>query len=378
MRFLRKDKVGKTIIIISDLHLGAGVMFNGSRNYLEDFHSDKELVDFLQYYSRGGYLNSAVELIINGDFVDLLAVPFVPFFDDEYWSEEAAIAKLKLIVNAHLEVFKALDEFLSTKEKSIQYILGNHDGELCFPSLQEYLLNQFSEKNRPRFIIRTNEDAGYSPYPGIVLMHGHEYEVAHNFKAAKAIHETAEGKKYFVPPWGSYYVTRVINKFKEERDYINAVRPIKKFLIYGFIYDTLFTVRFLFATCFYFLMVRFLYFFRKGGRDIKKVFMDAAQELELFQDYEELTQEYFTKNPQTIALIVGHTHDPIIRTNSTGNTFINTGTWTKMYNLGFVKSSSDGPLLTYAKINIYHDEKAGLDLALNVWKGTSTLPFQEF
>jgi len=57
MRFLRKDKAKKTILVISDLHLGAGVMVDGRRNYLEDFHSDKELVDFLQCYSKGIYLN---------------------------------------------------------------------------------------------------------------------------------------------------------------------------------------------------------------------------------------------------------------------------------------------------------------------------------
>ena len=33
--------------------------------------------------------------------------------------------------------------------------------------------------------------------------------------------EAEDGSKYFIPPWGSYYVTRVINKFKEERDHIN-------------------------------------------------------------------------------------------------------------------------------------------------------------
>ena len=92
MRFLRKsNKAKKIIIVISDIHLGAGAIVDGRRNPLEDFHSDKELVDFFDYYSAGIYQHLDVEIIINGDFLDLLAVPYVKYFDDEYWSESASL-----------------------------------------------------------------------------------------------------------------------------------------------------------------------------------------------------------------------------------------------------------------------------------------------
>ena len=70
MRFLRKTKVTKTILVISDIHLGAGVVVEGKRNPLEDFHHDKEMVGFIEYYFSGEYLNRDVELIINGDLFD--------------------------------------------------------------------------------------------------------------------------------------------------------------------------------------------------------------------------------------------------------------------------------------------------------------------
>ena len=138
MRFLRrKNKVQKTILVISDLHLGAGIQVNGRKNPLEDFNSDKELVDFLNYYSSDKFVSQEVELIINGDFFDLLAVPYVKYFDDEFWSEKAALEKLELILKAHPEVMDALKEFLSKKNKKIVYIIGNHDAELVFESLKE-------------------------------------------------------------------------------------------------------------------------------------------------------------------------------------------------------------------------------------------------
>ena len=68
--------------------------------------------------SSGEYHNKEVELVINGDFLDLLAVPFVPHFDDDYWSETAALRKMELILEAHPEVMQGLVDFLSEKNKN--------------------------------------------------------------------------------------------------------------------------------------------------------------------------------------------------------------------------------------------------------------------
>jgi len=82
MRFLKKNKTDKIILCVSDLHLGAGSFYEGRKNNLEDFNYDKEFVEFLEFYSSGGFQKVEVELIINGDFLDFLAVPFVEYFDD--------------------------------------------------------------------------------------------------------------------------------------------------------------------------------------------------------------------------------------------------------------------------------------------------------
>jgi len=60
------------------------------------------------------------------------------------------LAKLDLIISAHPEVFKALDNFLSHKNKKLVYILGNHDAELVFKTSQAAFINKFDEKNRDR------------------------------------------------------------------------------------------------------------------------------------------------------------------------------------------------------------------------------------
>ena len=385
MRFHRRKKIKKTILVISDIHLGAGVMVKGNRNYLEDFHYDKELVEFIEYYSSGEHEKREVELIINGDMFDFLAVPFVKYFDDEYWSEEASLEKLKMILEAHPEVIEALNGFIAQKNKKITFIIGNHDAELLHDKLQEYLLSQFEEERRSRFHILMDLSGEYIPVPGVLLQHGHEYEVAHQFDRKECIIEDEKGMKYFIPPWGSYYVTRVVNRYKEERDYINAVRPIKKAMINGLIYDTFYTLRFLISNVFYFVMVRLIGLF-KEGRSLKEILMKTLDELELFHDLDTFCEELFEKRPQIGCLIVGHTHEPAFKSFGDGRVYMNTGTWTDMYFIDWGKGRHT-PQLTYAQVDVYEkggDKKEGghplenLDLNLNVWKGVNYKPFCEF
>ncbi len=382
MKYLQKSDIKKTIIVVSDLHLGAGLSVNNRKNFLEDFHYDKELIEFIEYHSSGHYLDREVELIINGDFFDLLAIPFVKYFDDEFWSESAALDKLKMAMDAHAGVIEALKDFLTYPNNRLVYILGNHDAELVFESLRDYLTEQFPENDRFKFRILLNDETVYIPEDGIVLKHGHEYELAHQYSIKTCIATDINHNKFFIPPWGAYYVTRVINKFKEGRDYINAVRPINKFIINGIIYDPLYTIRFVFSNFYYFLMVRFVMIF-KQNKKLVEVLNNVKNEIHLFQNYESVTEETVRGDENIKALIVGHTHDPIFREYDDGSIFINTGTWTKMYNLDFGKNFN-GAKLTFARIDVKEksNETTGrfdhLEITLNEWRGRTDLPFKEF
>ena len=373
MRFRRKDKDQKSIVIVSDLHLGAGTYVDGKFNPLEDFQSDEEFVDFLVYYSSGDFLRSEVELIINGDFFDFLAVPYVAYFDDEFWSEEATLKKLELILQAHPEVLNGLIQFVAGKNKRLTYIIGNHDAELLFPSVQARILQIFPERLQNFVKILVNPEEFYQPSPGIFVRHGHVHELAHCFNPHTSIVQDAKNRKYFLPPWGSYYVMRVINKFKVERGHINAVRPIKKFIINGLIYDPFFTLRFIFSNLFYFFMVRGI-FLLKSAKSLAQVRHYFSQEINLFQDYEELNQQLFKTLPEMKILVLGHTHHPFIRHYSDGKTFVNLGTWVQMYNLDF-RRVNNLQQLTYLHITFNGEGSSGFEANLNCWRGRNQLPF---
>ena len=355
-------------------------MFRGKKNLLEDFHYDGELIDFLNYYCSGDYADIEVELIINGDFLDFLAVPYVEYYDDEYWSERAALDKLKMIMAAHRGVLDAMKHFVSHEGKKIVYIIGNHDAEFVFDSLKQEFLGYFGE--HAKRITLSNAISTHIPTLGVSIQHGHQYERAHDFDQENAVVETLNGEKYFIPPWGSYYVTNVINKYKQERVFINAVRPIKHFMIHGLIFDTFFTLRFMLSNFYYFMMVRFWHYYLVK-RSLRQVVQDLVRELELFQDFETLTRHYFEKHPESRVLIVGHTHNPNFRIFNDGTIFINTGTWTRMVNLDLGQWNY-GNALTYAKVLVKNkdytidqfDENVEVDL--KYWMGVNNLPYSEY
>jgi UDP-2,3-diacylglucosamine pyrophosphatase LpxH len=380
MKSHQKSSTEKVILVISDLHLSAGKMLKGKRNLLEDFHYDNELIDFINYYCSGDYQNIEVELVINGDFLDFLAVPFVEFYDDEFWSEKAALAKLKMIMDAHQGVLNAMKNFLSGSGKKIVYIIGNHDAEFVFDSLKEKFSSYFGD--HAKNFLMSNSIETHTPTKGVCIQHGHQYEKANDFDQENAIIETLNGEKYFIPPWGSYWVTNVINKYKQERSFINVVRPIKHFLIHGILFDTFFTMRFMLSNVYYFFMVRFWHFYMKKN-SIRGVINEIVRELELFQDYETLTRQFFEKNKDSKVLIVGHTHNPALRMFSDGTIFINTGTWTRMVNLD-LGQWNHGNLLTYAKILVKNKDyelesfDSSVEVDLKYWMGINNLPYSEY
>ena len=219
--------------------------------------------------------------------------------------------------------------------------------------------------------------SSYSPVQKVVIEHGHNEEIANSIDVESFIKDEKE-REYLIPPWGSYFVTRVVNRFKSERDHVNGVRPIKKFLINGLIYDTYFTLRFILATVYYYMMVRFIYYFkvRKGSFDFFSFFKN---EFDLFLKTENEKYERLLNSEDFNIQVVGHTHHPELTQFPNGKTYINTGTWTHMYQLDFGREK-ESKMLTYAKIDCLKTDKNNqkIDVDLLVWTGPKKFPFYEF
>src|SRR6266404_1702774 len=121
-------------IVISDLHIGGNTQ-------LDIFRSQIQLANFLRLLRSG-----PTGLIINGDFIDFLAVePFGVF------SRAAAQEKIKRIVAAppNKQVWEGFQAFLAADERNrIDILLGNHDVELVFEEVQTTLAAAMAEPER--------------------------------------------------------------------------------------------------------------------------------------------------------------------------------------------------------------------------------------
>ena len=165
---IRMESRGRDVVIMSDLHLSAGIGIDGNYSGTEDFFADAGFVGSLE--SLGGAAERKTILVINGDFVDFLRVTALPDApnDFEEWlavlerlgitppedlkrsiddkereyglktHEYKSIWKLSTVMKGHPEVFTALAGWL-LDGNSLVIVKGNHDLEWYWPGVRHYL-----------------------------------------------------------------------------------------------------------------------------------------------------------------------------------------------------------------------------------------------
>lgn len=346
----------KIKIVISDCHLSAGRFYEGRLNAHEDFNFDREMCAFFEYFSSGVYGDGPtgpvdVELFINGDFLDFLNVPYQGDFEDTI-TEEFALHKLEAILAGHPLVMAALKKFTSHPNKKITYLIGNHDADLFFPKIRERIIREWDPEGQfPSEKVTLIADRDRVRFEGgVEIHHGNQFEAVHVLDFENPILKTFLDQPVLNLPWGSFYVLKIVNRLKWEREFIDKVRPVKVFVLFGLIFDTWFTLRFVFLSVFYFLKTRFIY----NPRRHAKIWVTAEilkQETDFLVDLERHARRLLDQEPEVRTVIFGHTHKPMNKVYPDGKQYINTGTWTKMINLDW-RSIGQQFCLTFAFIRI--------------------------
>ncbi|MCP4107299.1 MAG: hypothetical protein GY749_17445 [Desulfobacteraceae bacterium] len=232
----------RSIVVISDLHIGAGV--------LDDFDDDLEscFCDFLVKLSSE---NTSVELVINGDFLDFVqANPWQKrelrsFTRDNIplcYTEEQSVEKLTEIHKSHENVFRAIGDFLrARKQNQLTILPGNHDADFFWKRVRDIFSEKISAADQIRFFL---EQQYFSPdSPNVCIEHGHQYDPINSFRVGgKAcwsekfppIFKDVTEKERLYECIG----TRFLNKFLNELDlmypFVDNVKPFGRFLsIFG-------------------------------------------------------------------------------------------------------------------------------------------------
>lgn len=325
-------------VVVSDCHLSAGRFFEGRLNPHEDFHSDDEMVDLFEYFSSGEYGNGPdgpveVELIIAGDFFDFLNVPYQGEFEEAV-TEEIALYKANAIIAGHPRVMKALRRFAGKPGKKITYLIGNHDADLFFEKVRERITREWDpDGNYPSKTVELVADRDRLTFEGgVEIRHGNQLEAGSILDFEKPILTGQYFKPVLNIPWSSFYVLKIINRLKWEREYIDKIRPVKMFILFGLVIDPWFTIRFCFLSAFYFLKTRFTWS-PKRSSPIKTTVDILKQETKLFLDLEEEARDILNRDASVRTIVFGHTHRPMNKVYPDGKQYINTGTWTRMVNL---------------------------------------------
>lgn len=368
----------KIKLVISDFHLSRGKWLkDGRRNPLEDFYQDDRFEEFLDYYSGGQYGNTDVELIINGDFFDPLAVIPLPGPDGkspllEYPAEveqAAAVSKFKSILEAHPVTMQALRRFLS-RGKKIIFRWGNHDVAILWPEVQALLIETLAPPKPEQLEFQQKAFI----FDRICVDHGHQYEVLNHFDETNIFIErkTKRGTKRILNlPFGSFFVLGFLNKIKLTRSFINQIQPFRTYLMLSILIDPLFFIVNSLSVAWFFVKMRFITHPMRFAR-IKKTFLLI---FEIFKrpSLEEIAEKILTGQESDSlpydTIIMGHNHQAATRVFPGNKLYINTGTWIPITSLDF-SSLGHRILRTYALIE-YIDAKPRA--SLKIWHGKAQI-----
>jgi UDP-2,3-diacylglucosamine pyrophosphatase LpxH len=353
-------------VVISDCHLSAGRFFEGHINPHEDFYFDDEMCELFDFFSTGQYGEGPngpvdVELFINGDFFDFLNVPYKGEFEDAI-TEEISLYKIEAMIGGHPKVMAAIKRFASKPNKRVTYLVGNHDADLFFPKVRERIIREWDPEGKfPSEKVKLIVDRDHVRYDGgVEIHHGNQFEAVNVLNFEKPLLDNYLSEPVLNIPWGSFYVLKIVNRLKWERQYLDKIRPVKLFIMFGLVIDPWFTIRYGLLTLFYFLKTRFVYS-PKRRASLKVTAEILRQETNVFVDLETYARRILDQEPEVKTVIFGHTHKPIDRAYPDGKQYINTGTWTKMINLDFRSLGQQQFCLTFALIRT-RDGKARSEL----------------
>lgn len=312
----------KIKIVVSDLHLGQGsILPSGVSNPLEEFHFDEKFREFLHYYSSGEYEDYEVELVINGDFLNFIQMPYNGHYLTVI-TEDVSLYKLENVIKGHPKFFKALSEFAQQPNRTITYIVGNHDQGMLWPKTRDRL-NEILKTN-----VKYKNIVYY--FDGVHIEHGHMYESANRIDPKKFFLKKNLPEPILNLPFGSHFFIDVVMRLKFRNPHVDKVRPFYHFIRWGLFFETILTLKALAYLLVYFARSAFAHDSRQGWspRRLLQVLFEGA----VFPDLSHAARRIL-KDERVHTVIFGHSHVYQYRQWGENKEYFNTGTWTEVTSL---------------------------------------------
>jgi UDP-2,3-diacylglucosamine pyrophosphatase LpxH len=224
----------RQVFVISDLHVG-GVYPDSDDPQDRGFRINTQvpqLTAFVTALADKQPGEPAIELVINGDFVDFLAEsdsssagwqPFVP-------DPQAAARRLEAIVERDRALFTALGRLLSRGHR-LTVTLGNHDIELALPPVRKRLMELIGVEGHHQFHFVYDGEAYV--IGDVLIEHGNRYDmfnvVDHDalrrFRSLLSRNQAVPAEQQFNAPTGSHIVASIMNPVKTSYPFIDLLKP---------------------------------------------------------------------------------------------------------------------------------------------------------
>ncbi len=353
---VQKSKHRRLKLIVSDLHLGVGLQLqDGTLNPLEEFYFDQKFAEFIGHYTSGQFADCEVELIFNGDIFNFLQIDYHGHYVSVI-TESMTLNKLERIVEGHPVFFESLKKFVSQGHK-ITYIVGNHDQEILWPRVREYLNTVIGHRIQYENLVYF--------FDGVHVEHGHMHEAANRMNPKKFFLRKDIPEPILNLPFGSHFFVECVLRLKLRYPHVDKARPFGKALRWMLVNEPVFFVKSTFKVLGYMLRSMFVSNNPRkawGFREVFKIMMECA----VFPD---LTQgaAKILKDERVHTVVFGHNHVYKYKLWADGKQYFNSGTWTDLTSLD-INSLGKITKLTYVLLEYPHESRKPL-ARLKEWKG---------
>ncbi len=247
---------GPDMVVLSDLHLGEGLVEPPARySVMEEFFADgafARLLDFLQQRYAGR--PEELELVLNGDVFDFLAVGRVPDAKEAErrgFAVDAAelrfglnpgvaksVYKLDVILSGHPLFMAALARFVGAGH-TVRILRGNHDVELYFKEVRQRLRRHLARlaggpsEQEARQRVRFHQ--WFYLQPGrLYVEHGNQYEpsnsIRYPLRPVMRWGRRKQREQILDYPLGSLFVRYFYNRVRRVDPYTPNVVSFEQYL----------------------------------------------------------------------------------------------------------------------------------------------------
>jgi len=216
----------RTLVVISDLHVGLGRDAEGRWDPREDFRWSGALQGFLDQVSRCS--SDRADLVIAGDLLELWQPPDGIACrgpnEDLGCTPQELTAITRAIVSAHGNDLQALGRFADRGDNRLVLIPGNHDAALMLA--EPWRLVQEAMGAHAGRISRAESGQVLWADGRVLVEHGHQIgNDANRYETWPLVTREHEGQTYVVRPWGERFVQRLFNEQEREYSVIDNLSP---------------------------------------------------------------------------------------------------------------------------------------------------------